>query len=257
LQQLSPRQLDCLEFLEHIVVREKGEAALKEIVLDLSQSLDRVPAGQGQTLCILPRAILWHCGRNRVLVAAERLALPGLPPKSYGGLAFLEQCQVPQSLLCDMAGNAFPGTVVLAIMVGLMAHLDIQSCLVPVSHLADSSLSSLLRIANLAELAMAAARETNHSNCDEEPTRNSVGPGEVANPGVDNIAAASCDCAPQRLAPRKTLKRPATKEATVAKVPSAKAKAKPKAKAKVKASHPHMPQMMQNARGMTDDSDSD
>ena len=72
---------------------------------------------------------------NRLMLGFESLRLQGFPTEVMDKFPMEEQCTDPQ--LQDMAGNAFPGTVVLAILLGMYKHLPPRvSCVEPqqVSH---------------------------------------------------------------------------------------------------------------------------
>ena len=87
----------------------------EEEVLDLAQSLSRVPHCTNAVPCILPNSIMWLRRRFRVVEPNEALVLQGLPLLSHHQLASWSQAE-----LMNLAGNAFCGENVMAIYIAAL-----------------------------------------------------------------------------------------------------------------------------------------
>lgn len=87
----------------------------EEEVLDLAQGITRVPTCTNAVPCILPNSVLWLRRRFRVVEPNEALALQGLPRMSYHQLASWSGAE-----LMNLAGNAFCGENVLAVLVAAL-----------------------------------------------------------------------------------------------------------------------------------------
>ena len=61
---------------------------------------------------------------NRVLIGFEALGLQGFPTE---WICEAEDCSTTDPQLFDLGGNAFPGTVIAAIYVAVLVHVDFSS----------------------------------------------------------------------------------------------------------------------------------
>ena len=87
-----------------------------DTILDLSQGLHRIPVGKDVAPCIIPNSILWSRRRCRCLFANEALALQGfqlLPRDRLSSFSHME--------LMSLAGNAFCGHNVMAILIAILS----------------------------------------------------------------------------------------------------------------------------------------
>ncbi len=88
-------------------------------LIDLTQSSSRKPANTNPDVacCITPAALLWHCGRNRLLLGVEKCSLQGL------WLPVSVTDSFDNGLISNLAGNAFCGPdfakVLIAVFVAL------------------------------------------------------------------------------------------------------------------------------------------
>jgi hypothetical protein len=83
-----------------------------EEVIDVGQGLNRVPTCSNAVPCILPRSILFMRRKFRLILAPEALVLQRLPKFSPQDLRAFSACE-----LMDLAGNAFCGFNVLALLI--------------------------------------------------------------------------------------------------------------------------------------------
>jgi hypothetical protein len=87
----------------------------EEEVLDLGQSINRIPHCSNAVPCILPNSILWLRRRFRVVEPNEALHLQGIPLLGYPRLDKWSPAE-----LMDLAGNAFCGVNALAIFIAAL-----------------------------------------------------------------------------------------------------------------------------------------
>ena len=119
-QHLPAREKECACFARAM----QGENA----VADISKSITHMAYGfteesNKQKLMlptIMPGAKIWVQPRHRLLLGRELLMCQGypvsaLPPSRKDG--------DHEELMCDLAGNAFPGTMIMAATVALLAHV--------------------------------------------------------------------------------------------------------------------------------------
>lgn len=105
----------CREIVFFWDATKPAPASPEEEVLDLGQSIHRVPHCTNAVPCILPNSILWLRRRFRVVEPNEALVLQGFPLLSYQQLASWSSAE-----LMDLAGNAFCGENVIAILIAAL-----------------------------------------------------------------------------------------------------------------------------------------
>lgn len=94
---------------------------MEEQVVDVMQSINRVPKVTGATPCILPKAFLWLRGRMRLMQANECLAAQGLPLYTRQELANFSHVEV-----ADLAGNAFCANTCMAFVIAGLSCFDLS-----------------------------------------------------------------------------------------------------------------------------------
>ena len=93
-------------------VLTKGQAE----IIDVGQGLLRVAHCMDASPCILPNAMLWARSLGRRVFPNECLALQGLPLRTREAYS-----EFSQSELQSLAGNAFCGTNVMAILLAVFS----------------------------------------------------------------------------------------------------------------------------------------
>ena len=89
-------------------------------VVDLSQTLTRARwSVAGTSSCVTPGAMFWSLSRSRLLVSSEKMALQGVCRTRYQR----EGSPFSQRLLADLAGNAFNGGCVLAVLMAVLGSV--------------------------------------------------------------------------------------------------------------------------------------
>eukprot|EP00435_Cladocopium_sp_Y103_P026125 s2481_g6.t1 len=114
---LTPRESSAVEM---VLARAANRGKQFPCVLDVSQSFDRMPVGWGCAPCLTTssKLLLVSSGARRLLSAAEKLQLLGLPAKVCSSRA------VPVSDLHAMAGN---GMHLRAVAVAMMLAMSLTS----------------------------------------------------------------------------------------------------------------------------------
>lgn len=82
------------------------------VILDISQSVSRVPWAKGQAPCLTSSSKLWLSKPGGLLTAAHYAALQGVPEAAH--------LNIPEKLLLDMLGNAFCGPIAQAILLSAL-----------------------------------------------------------------------------------------------------------------------------------------
>ena len=109
--------VECGQRIDRATIRQKGPLAT---VTPGSKTFLFHPMAEGSSKVPL----------NRFMLGFESLRLQGFPTEVMDKFPMEEQCTDPQ--MQDMAGNAFPGTVVLAILLSVYKHLPPRvSCVEP------------------------------------------------------------------------------------------------------------------------------
>ena len=87
------------------------------MAIDQTQTINRAPLVKGGRWCsLMPEASYFHIKRNRCVLGAEALHLQGFP------VNHMDLCGISQHTLHDLAGNRYAGTVVMAVLIGIIAH---------------------------------------------------------------------------------------------------------------------------------------
>ena len=132
---------DCLPPREKEVLNYATTMFKPLLSVDCGQRIDRAGIRQKQPLATVTlggKTFLFHpmaegsskVPLNRLMLGFESMRLQGFPTEVMDKFPMEEQCTDPQ--LQDMAGNAFPGTVVLAILLGVYKNLPPRvSCVEP------------------------------------------------------------------------------------------------------------------------------
>ena len=150
LRQFTTRMRDNVDF--HMARLADSST---NVIVDAGQSLDRAPERCDMISAVTPGADFFHLGRGRRVVGCERLAMQGLFPKQYSGLRWLE-ATASERLVCDLAGNAFPGTVIAGIWTCLLSVLDVSSLFVPVP---QDVFECIARLVDSSEVEQTAVQE--------------------------------------------------------------------------------------------------
>lgn len=90
----------------------------EEEVVDLGQNLWRAPRSRNSSTCILPNSVLWLRRRQRRIYPNECLHLQGIKLRSAQDL-----CAFNNAELMGLAGNAFSGSNVAALLLVCLAFL--------------------------------------------------------------------------------------------------------------------------------------
>ncbi|CAE7242160.1 unnamed protein product, partial [Symbiodinium sp. CCMP2456] len=91
------------------------------VAVDLSQRIDRVRTSTaGPIFTMLPsqKVWIWSSLHNRLLTGREALRLQGYPLEPG-----ISKDEISDPQMADLAGNAFPATVVMALLLGIYSHL--------------------------------------------------------------------------------------------------------------------------------------
>ena len=143
-QTLTARERDVVTYHRHVTPVDQG-AQSKGV--DVSQSITRRPctkeAEDGRILAptIVPRSKIWLSLRkadtsvHRILVGKESLMIQGWPVDDARLEAFVDKHS--NLFLQDLAGNAFPGTVIAAILVAVLFAADAKESQDPQSTVAS------------------------------------------------------------------------------------------------------------------------
>jgi len=110
---LVPRCRDMVYYQDSVRGRIGPED--EEETMDLAQGLHRLPICVGASTCILPKSNIWLRKRFRRVTPAEALHLQGFPLKTRAELA-----EWSPSEISDLAGNAFCGLNVMAVLIGTL-----------------------------------------------------------------------------------------------------------------------------------------
>ena len=114
---LPARKKECVCFARAL----QGENAMADISKTISHMAYGFTDSNKLVLpTIMPGAKIWVQGQHRLLLGRELLMCQGypvasLPPSRKDG--------DHEDLMCDLAGNAFPGTMMVAATVALLAHV--------------------------------------------------------------------------------------------------------------------------------------
>lgn len=136
---LAARHRDCLAFRQHTVKSTTATDMAKLVGTDVGQDIRRLPhttlgvAGKITAPTLLPNTMLWisvEAGGvlgatrsiHRPLLGAEALAIQGWPIFSVKWSNMLSDYS--DRFLGNLAGNAFPGTVIAAIINALVFSID-------------------------------------------------------------------------------------------------------------------------------------
>ena len=123
---LPPREKEVIAFTI--------QAVPGAISVDCGQRVDRAPTGRGHTLpTVTPggKTFLMYPARgsdqprNRFLIGSEALCLQGFPMNLFDAVP--EESRPSEPQLADLAGNAFPSTVLAAVLLAVYAHLPAEA----------------------------------------------------------------------------------------------------------------------------------
>lgn len=95
---------------------------------DLSQSIGRglVSSNKDELPAMLPRHSIWDMNRKRLVSGLESLLIIGFDEADLD-VARLRELEITDSSMKDLAGNAFTGQVVLALLIALFGNLPSKS----------------------------------------------------------------------------------------------------------------------------------
>ena len=121
LKQLPARSREVIAFHDLAFPLAAG---CDEVVIDVSQSINRVTTATDVAPCVCPKSFLWMRRRRRIIEPNEELALQGMPLYTRDQLQDFSQREIR-----DLAGMAFCGHNVLAIMFGVFSTYDFPDVL--------------------------------------------------------------------------------------------------------------------------------
>jgi len=113
-QELSPRSIECVAFHDMLYGRVGKDN--REEIIDVSQSINRVPRVIGGAPCTVPRGLQWLRKRFRRVEAVESLAFQGAPAPTFAEVA----ADFSHAELQSLAGNAFNAHTCMAMLVAAM-----------------------------------------------------------------------------------------------------------------------------------------
>lgn len=102
------REVVYFKALQHgSIVDGVGPHVSREVVVDVSQSIDRAPTcDAGVATCLTGSSLLWLLRSKRLMLGVEVFCMQGGSANNYPKLT-----SAKNSLLLDMAGNMFNGPV--------------------------------------------------------------------------------------------------------------------------------------------------
>ena len=114
---MAPRQVDCVAFVEAKLGYHPDR------IIHVAPSLDRIwTSDSGMLRTILPVGALFHMGMGRMLIGPELLSMQGIPYTQLPSTPNFSSSQ-----LCDMAGNAFSGTVMESIWAAITISTEFST----------------------------------------------------------------------------------------------------------------------------------
>lgn len=119
LQNLMQLPERCREIIAYSDAINPAPEEGHDEVLDVSQSIDRLPRCKDAVPAICPKSVLWSRARGRCILANEKLALQGWPMMTREDFA-----DFPTHVLDDLAGNAFNGQNIAAIVLAALTRYD-------------------------------------------------------------------------------------------------------------------------------------
>ena len=119
---LLDRERDLVNVFTHLSRQRGFTPEADELFFDISQSLDRATKTHGFCACICPNSRVWSSKRGRLLTGREKLSLQGI----FCGTDYADVTFESDSLLSDLAGNAFSTSVCMAVTVAVLSSYSIR-----------------------------------------------------------------------------------------------------------------------------------